>query len=623
MLHLRLARASPALVFLLPCLCPGQSADGNRAGSATNASRPQAVAQNTPKTPVLQVQSNLVLVDVVVTKNGVPVKGLSKDQFRVVENGKEQELKVFEGHTEAEQPATANTASTNVPAHKAPVLGPNTYSDFTPYPPSSSVNVLLLDALNTPSSDQAKVRKEMLAYLKKIPSGTRMAVLTLSSQLRMIQGFTADASVLAKAISEKGDIKQSAPEDTKSTDEQLLWMQNVEEIDGDGPSGNLAAAADAATLAGFRADLKSYSTDQQERMTLAAFKQIAHYLTAIPGRKNLIWFSGSFPLLVDPGGSLAAVRDYTSELRETDRLLAAARIAVYPVDAHGLLPRESATDASIDPSTVVGLAIPRMPSSAAARKMFAAQQQASQDTYLGDQTIQQIAAETGGKAFVNTNGFQEAIQQALADGANYYTIGYMPQGKDDGQFRRIKVNVNGGYQLAYRDGYYADSPESRRETQASTMKEAVEFGAPPPSEIPFKVRVISSTDPAAKGFTPAPGPAGANVKDLEPPVTRYLIDYMVDAHHFSFQKTPDGVAHTRLEFTVLAYDGDGKVLNRTDHGFEVDLAPAAYTQIMSGGFPQHQEIDLPAGHVFLRIVVHDVDGFRTGATEVPLTVAGR
>jgi VWFA-related protein len=442
-----------------------------------------------------------------------------------------------------------------------------------------------------------------------------------SSQLRMIQGFTADASVLAKAITDKGDLKQSTAEDAKSTDEQLSWMQSLEAVN----AGFIPLAAeDAASLAAFRADLKSYSTDQQEQMTLAALRQIAHYLSAIPGRKNLIWFSGSFPLLIDPGSAqhphTVDARNYADELRETDRLLAAARIAVYPVDAHGLLPPESATDASLDPSTVVGLTIGR-PSSAAARRMFATQQQASDDTYMGDQTIQQIAAETGGKAFVNTNGFQQAIQQALADGANYYTIGYMPQGKDDGQFRHIKVDVSGGYQLDYRDGYYAGNPESAANSSASAMKEAIQFGAPPPSDIPFKVRVIPSTDPAAKGFTPAADPAGADAKALKPPITRYLIDYMVDAHRFAFQKTSDGVAHARLEFTVLAYDADGKIINVTERAFGLDLPPEVYTQVMSGGFPQHQEIDLPTGQVFLRVVVHDLGSARAGATEIPLTVA--
>jgi len=593
---------------------------------------------------VLKVRSDLVLVDVVVTKNGVPVKGLTEDKFRVLENGKPQELKVFEAHTEAEQAPTADAASssvtsTNPPGPKAPALPPNTYSDFTPTPPSSAINVLLLDALNTQSTDQGNVRKQMLEYLKKIPPGTQMAVLTLSSQLRMVQGFTADASLLAKAIADKDAITRSMAEDKSSSNEMR------EEV-----VSNLVTAGlmdDAIEMQQFAADMKSFDTDHQEEMTLAALRQIAHYLSAIPGRKNLIWFSGSFPLYIDPVAFDTAmvfngkpmkdsmtgdqvkdacnpnpsrtIRDYAAQVRETDRQLTAARIAVYPVDAKGLL-RGGSYDASANQAASLCLAVALSPT-AQARQVGHAESQAEDESRLGDTTLQQVAAETGGKAFVNTNGFQDAIRQALTDGANYYTIGYMPQGKDDGQFRHIKVNVNGGYQLEYRDGYYADSAGHGADSGASTMKEAVQFGAPPPSEIPFKVRVIPSSDPAAKGFTPSAGPAGADAKALKPPVTRYLIDYMVDAHRFAFQKTPDGVEHARLEFTVLAYDADGKVINVTGHGFDLDLTPEAYAKVMSGGFPEHQEMDLPAGQVFLRIVVRDLASTRAGATEVPLIVA--
>ena len=98
---------------------------------------------------------------------------------------------------------------------------------------------------------------------------------------------------------------------------------------------------------------------------------------------------------------------------------------------------------------------------------------------------------------------------------------------------------------------------------------------------------------------------------------------MVDAHHFTFNKTPDGVEHARLEFAVLAYDADGKIVNFTQRGFGLDLPPEACAQFLSGGFPEHREIDLPAGQVFLRIVVHDLGSSRARATEVPLVVAKR
>jgi hypothetical protein len=278
-------------------------------------------------------------------------------------------------------------------------------------------------------------------------------------------------------------------------------------------------------------------------------------------------------------------------------------------------------DASVDAKAALGLANMNPHSSDQMTTLANIPINSRQQAYVIDQSLHQIAADTGGKAFVNTNGFQDALKQALADGANYYTIGYVPEGKDDGQFRRIKVNVNGSYQLAYRDGYYADTPGHGADTGASATKEAIQFGAPPPSDILFKVRVIPASDPAANGFSPAAGPAGADAKDLKPPLTRYLIDYMVDAHHFTFQKAPDGAAHAHLEFTVMAYDVDGKVINFTERAFGLHLPAELYTQVMSSGFPQHQEIDLPTGQAFLRIVVRDLGSPRAGATEIPLTVA--
>ena len=112
--------------------------------------------------------------------------------------------------------------------------------------------------------------------------------------------------------------------------------------------------------------------------------------------------------------------------------------------------------------TVVGLAIPRMPSSAAARRMIAAQRQAAHNTDLGDQTIQQIAADTGGKAFVNTNGFQDAIQTGPRRRGQLLHHRLHAAGQGRRQFPQHQGNVNGGYQLAYRDGYYADRHRRRR-----------------------------------------------------------------------------------------------------------------------------------------------------------------
>src|SRR5882762_10437590 len=41
-------------------------------------------------------------------------------------------------------------------------------------------------------------------------------------------------------------------------------------------------------------------------------------------------------------------------------------------------------------------------------------------------TMEQVAADTGGKAFLNSNGLEEAIKTAVDEGSHYYTFSYTP-----------------------------------------------------------------------------------------------------------------------------------------------------------------------------------------------------
>src|ERR1700694_4189990 len=141
--------------------------------------------------PSFKSASNLVLVDVVVTHNGQPVRGLKQQAFHISEGGREQVIKVFEEHT-----------STEAAQIQKPPLPPSTYSNFPDSTIAASANVLLLDALNTPMENQLYVRRQLIAYLKKIPPGTRIAIFTLASRLRFVQGFTSDISSLLAVLND-------------------------------------------------------------------------------------------------------------------------------------------------------------------------------------------------------------------------------------------------------------------------------------------------------------------------------------------------------------------------------------------------------------------------------------
>ena len=573
-----------------------------------------------------RAQVNLVLVDVVVTNHGATVSGLGRERFQIYDDGKPQQIRVFEEHK-------ATDIAISDPDFKLP---PHTYSDFPQFSVAGAANVLLLDALNTPVSDQMYVRRQMLQYLKNIAPGTRIAVFTLASRLRIVTGFTTDSSLIASALSGKGGAQQSVVLDP-GTDQQL--SEQISDM------SNLGATQDAlSSMQQFQADLASFQTDLRVQMTLDAMKQLARYLSVIPGRKNLIWFSGSFPLAIDPDATLpsefSVMRNYSDDVRRTDDMLSAARVAVYPVDARGLMTLPSLDAANSYSSSPAGAASAmsgsgrrggrggRMmnasrsgssqPAAAAADQKFLAQ------TVQEHDTMRQIAEDTGGASFMDTNGLKDAVAEAIANGSHYYTIGYVPAlSKYDGAFHRIRINVDGGYEAEYRRGYYADDPAHAPVDPAAAlnaMNGAIARGGPPLSQILFKVRVLAADDPLAKDVTPAPGPAGEQ-KDVKGPVRRYLIDYAVDPHAFAFTTLSDGTRHARLEFAVIAYDADGRRLNYVDRGIAYDLTPPLYDRAMQTGVPMHQEIDLPAGRVYLRIVVHDLEGAKVGSTEVPVMVA--
>ena len=94
----------------------------------------------------------------------------------------------------------------------------------------------------------------------------------------------------------------------------------------------------------------------------------------------------------------------------------------------------------------------------------------------------ELAAETGGEVFKNSNDLSHAVSRAIQNGSHYYTISYTPTDKKmDGQFRAIQVKLNkGDYRLAYRRGYYAFDTLNAKSTPESSdpLHPLLERGAP-------------------------------------------------------------------------------------------------------------------------------------------------
>ncbi len=362
-------------------------------------------------------------------------------------------------------------------------------------------------------------------------------------------------------------------------------------------------------------------------MTLEALQALARYLAAVPGRKNLIWFSSNFPVAVFPRSlqdqrpnqmDTTDLSDYTKSIRGTADMLTLAKIAVYPVGAEGVM-SEHIADANIEtnrpgPADYEGGATQEGKGSAT--DPYIHEGAARADKVM---SMAQLAEDTGGKAFFNTNDLNAATQKAIADGAHYYTLVYTPANKKmDGKFRRIEVKLAGGgkYRLAYRHGYNADDPAQPALTsaQANPLRALMLRGMPNATQVLYAARVLPS-NPQPPAGSPR---AGKNAK-MSGPTTRYSIDFMIRWTDVKLDPTRDGSHTGKLQVESIAYDREGNALNWAGGTQEMNLKPDIYSAIEHSGVPAHLEIDLPADQdVYLETGIYDWETGRAGTMEIPL-----
>ena len=571
-----------------------------------------AQSGETPSVPDLRSETNRVLIDISVTAKGHPVHGIDKLRFHVFEDGKEQQLRSFEEQQ-------TETVVTPILAPKP--LPPNIYNNTPQYPPATSVNVLLLDGLNTPVRDQVEVRTQMVSFLKQISPGTPLALFTLSSNLQLVLGFTQDPASVVKAInSPQGVVRPS-----------VVLGSSLEQSDHSGelraaPGGLVMQESATQGLRQFEADNTSFQTDVRVKLTLQAMRELARYLSGIPGRKNVIWFSASFPIAIVPDPNAAplfdpfsVMREYQDEVRETSAVLGGARVAVYPIDARGLLGLPSLNADHSHVSEEMSYSPGRKENIGEASEQFVSEMANSHET------MRQMARETGGQSFLNTNDFGQAFKQAIRHGANYYTISFAPASKlKDGAYHRIQVKVEGGpYDISYRAGYFSKEFQQPSVAKSGHIMEATVHGAPPSTQVLFESRVLPANAPdIMSGPKLVDEPAGSLARSLKPPVKRYVLDTLVDAHTLRCDADSDRTRQCQLEVTAIGYGADGKRLNFVDRGLALRFSPELYNQRLETGIPVRIVIDLPIGQVFLRIAVRDIAGARIGSMEIPLQIVG-
>jgi VWFA-related protein len=556
-------------------------------------------AEGNPANPVFRTTTRLVQVDVVVTdKQGKPVSGLTQADFTILQDGKPQQIRVFDPHA-------GNNAAATTTAANAPKLPPNTYSNHPNDATADSWTIVLFDLLNTPASDQEYARKQLIDMLRTAPKGQPIALYLLTSKLQMVQAFTDDPEKLIKSAE---SLKPSRSHVLTTEAERQHTLGQIDyaarELTESAPS--TSTSSDSPMMQQLtqgkiqqQQDLEAFQIGDRVNFTLSAMETLSRAMSGYPGRKNLIWLSTAFPvqLLADPKQTSAPWRNsagYQNVLASAGSLLAKSRIAVYPVDVRGLQGRgiDISTSATENGAWTSG------ENSNNSGQLMQGQTAAFSDERA---TMRQVADQTGGQAFTGTNNLKLAMQRSMEDGATYYTLAYTPD-KVDPQtaFHRIDVKVNHpDIKLAYRRGYFS-SPTKAASSQSgvAALRGALQPGMPPSTMLFMTATVL---------------PPDETHKDVR-------IQYVVNPNGVTFGELPDQRRRIILDCITIAYNQDGREVAHASDTLDGIIKPQAYDTVMNNGIPAQQVMALPPGAYTLRLGVMDRPSQQIGTLDVQLVV---
>ena len=514
-------------------------------------------------------QTTLVRVPVIVTDaSGGHLHQLAKGDFKVLEDGKAQTI------------ASCEEILPDNNVQPGPSPASNTFTNMTSdVSKASSVVVLLLDKVNTPFLSQADGRRQLIKYLADhLNSSQPMALMAVTGKgLRVLSPFGTDPKVLLAALKKVGG--EVAAKDQVSQEAQMMVADGEQPISlmpigmGEAPDQIIRSF----TLA--EDSLRAAVTQQRAiETTLRAFLEMSWALSGIPGRKSVIWVTGSFPFYLESYTSVPGDPTLRVLYERMLKSFADAQISVYPVDARGLL--SDSTYAGDNAGSIFSPA----------------------DTSQFDQSsldsLKVFAKMTGGVAYYQTNDLAGAVDRAVQDSSSYYLLTYyLDRHNNKPGWRQLQVQTSRkDAKVRARAGFLVTSLSVNPDL---THKADVDFALASPFES-TGVRITehwlgtsASGDKKKVGFV-----VRVPAEDLieESDKNRFDVEFLAQAES-------KGVAAGSVGQTIKGA-----------------AAPENLAKLKADGVLYHNSLDLAPGQYQVRFVVRDNLSGRIGSVIVPLTV---
>lgn len=513
---------------------------------------PALLFSQTPE-PLIRVTTRLVTVSVVVRSKDHPVTDLAARDFEIFDRGQSRKIAFFSMNSA--RPALAGQT------RKPKNVFTNRGESGAEAP--STATVILVDGLNTEFADQSFARDHIRRFLGGLDSSERIAIYTLGRRLNVLHDFSDDRGHLARVVARfRGEIvgELSTPE----TDLGVIEMLD-----------KLGAMKNALK------NEQVYRDGLRVERTIAALDAIANHLAKLPGRKNLIWISGSFPIY--PGFQVTTnkygtsrQKSFTAEVERTARLFSDANMAVYPVDVRGVF-TVARYGADMGQRARRSLDDPYNPFHADNRD-----------------AMKMLADGTGGVMFKDTNDLTRALRQAIDDAEVTYTLGFYPDSETlDGKYHDLQVKVaRKGLDVRHRKGYVAVKDAALEPEERKTMLRDTLWSPLDASAIEITARVD----------------AGDGALDLA---------LTINPETFMLEPKQDHWVGG-LDVYVAQCDTQGKELVTTRDSLELDLTSARYAVRREKWLAYTKTVQLKPEAIRLKVIVQDKLTGALGSVHIPL-----
>jgi VWFA-related protein len=463
-----------------------------------------------------KIDVSRVNVDVTVTSHGAPVRGLTRDDFEIFEDGTPQPITNFDA-VESRPPAATATA---------PPSGDGVTAAADDERFRRKV-LVIIDNRHVSMYNRDRALAQLERFVNdRFAGGYDWSIALVSDTAHLLLAPTSDKAKIHQAVAE---VRKLMANPRRTAVEDISRVARVSAANLGETMSPGAREGDPERLGPSLQDLVEYANQFEIHMdagrTVGALSRVVQSFATASGRKIVLLITGSLGIYdgVSPND---VSRSSTARAGEAARAMTAMRdvlireanasnVSFYIVNCEGLEP-----DSTIEGASGIAASVGRPLSSGGPMAQLS--------------SMYWVARETGGRLMPG-NSVERSLREFDNVSSNFYSLAYRPSHPDDGEYHAISVRLkkSGRYSLQYRTGY-------------SSFPLAVQLART--MESPLAASMQSSTIPI-RIVTGEGTPENGSV--------RVPLHARVDAKGLQFVPSGDGSV-ARVDFFVSVFDERGR-----------------------------------------------------------------